>query len=76
MDLRSQIEENRLCAFTCYVRDWKKQNPCTIKRCGTLFSYTTKSGIVKEFESVNNVRDATFRVQGFCFREITDKSNI
>lgn len=70
MDLQSQIEENRLFAFTCYVRDWKKQNPDTIRRDGDVFSYTTKRGVVKRFTTVKNARDATFKAQGFCFKEI------
>ena len=72
MGLQERIEANRLYAFSCYVRDWKKQNPDTIKRDGTFFSYTTKRGIVKRFESVNDVRNATFKVQGFCFIEVSD----
>ena len=70
MDLRSQIEINRLFAFTCYVRDWKKQNPDTVKREGDVFSYTTKRGVVKRFRSVSNARDASFKAQGFWFKEI------
>ena len=70
MDLQELIKGNRLNAFTCYVRDWKKQDPSTVKREGDVFSYTTKRGNIKRFKSVSNVQDATFKVQGFYFREI------
>ena len=68
MDLQSQIEENRLFAFTCYGRDWKKQNPDTIRRDGDVFSYTTKRGAVKRFMAVTNARAATFKAQGMCLK--------
>lgn len=43
------VEKNRMHAFTCYVRDWKKQDPSIIERNGEIFSYRTKRGLVKRF---------------------------
>ena len=70
MDLQKQIEENRLFAFKCYVRDWKKQDENTVKSDGGVFSYTTKRGIVKKFQAVSNARNSSFKVQGFYFAEL------
>lgn len=66
------IEQNRMYAFTCYVRDWKKQDPGTIERSGDIFSYRTKRGLVKRFQAVRNSSDATVRVQGFFFKALSD----
>jgi|GEM_PF-2777799 len=71
VNYESLTEKNRLYAFTCYVRDWKKQNPETIKRDGDVFSYRTKRGVEKRF-AVANDKNYSLKVQGFYFKEIKE----
>lgn len=70
MDLQQQIEKNRLFAFKCYVRDWKKQDENTVTTDGDVFSYKTRRGIVKKFQAVSNAQNSSFKVQGFYFAEL------
>ena len=65
------IEKNRLNAFTCYVRDWKKQDPSTIEHNGDVFSYRTKRGLVKRFVPTERFSEGSIRVQGFFFKEFS-----
>ena len=73
VDYDKLTERNRMYAFACYVRDWKKQSPETIKRVGEIFSYQTKRGVEKRF-SVATEKDYTLKVQGFYFREVKEDS--
>lgn len=70
------VEKNRMYAFTCYVRDWKKQDPSTIERNGEMFSYRTKRGLVKRFLPAERFSEGSIRVQGFFFKELSEDESI
>ena len=71
VNYQALAEKNRMYAFICYVRDWKKQDPGTIQRNGDVFSYRTKRGTEKRF-SVATEKDYSLKVQGFHFKEIAE----
>ena len=62
------IKENRKYAFTCYVRDWKKQDPNTIEIDGDIYSYRTRRGVKHSFRATKNV--TALKVQGFYFEKL------
>ena len=79
---QEQIEKNRVNAFTHFVEVIKKQNKDTISINGDIFSYSTRSGVIKKykaFKSFDAYRKSDMyenrmeRVNGFIFVELLNR---
>lgn len=68
MQTDEQAEKWYKHAFTCYVKDWKKQDESTIRIENGIYSYTTKRGVRHSFRLSN--KPTGLKVQSIYFEQI------